>query len=110
MQIFPKEDGWPFPTFYGACGRVIVVENGGKNLKSFKNKPWPVRAKIALNLIKLAHKLGSGELEDWVLYLGDPSEENFGVNEKGEVVVLDVEHILVTDRRQMVKELTGKAC
>ena len=106
--MFSKEDGWPFPTFYGACGRVIVVENGGKNLKSFLNKPWPVRAKIALDLINLAHKLGSGDLGDWVLYLGDPSTENFGVNDNGEVGLLDIEHIIVADRRQMTKGMTGK--
>ncbi|XP_031562143.1 divergent protein kinase domain 2A-like [Actinia tenebrosa] len=110
LQVFPKKDGWPFPTFYGACGRVIVVENVGKNLKSLDKKPWPVRAKIALNLIKLALKLGSGEVEDWVLYLGDPLAENFGVNEKGDVVLLDMEHILVADRRQMTKKMNGATC
>jgi hypothetical protein len=106
IQIFPKEDGWPLPAYYGSCGRVIVVENGGMNLQSFQNGPWAMRAKIALSVIELAHKLARMH-EDWALYFGDASAENFGVNERGEVIMLDMEHAVVADLRQMAKQMNG---
>ena len=43
LQMFPVADGWPFPEYYGACGRYVAVSNGGKPLSEFYNADWSER-------------------------------------------------------------------
>ncbi|XP_048580201.1 divergent protein kinase domain 2A isoform X2 [Nematostella vectensis] len=96
LQIFRQEEGWPFPRFYGVCGRIMVVEDSGPPISSFLEESWDVRAQIAVNLITLAHQLSSA-LDDWALYIADPAPGNFGVSDSGKVTLLDLEHLVVVD-------------
>lgn len=41
--MFRQENGWPFPKFYGSCGRIIVESNEGKTIDQFFNRPFSTR-------------------------------------------------------------------
>jgi len=41
------------PRVYGACGRLIVVEHGGKLLSSYLDEPFADRAELALQLMSM---------------------------------------------------------
>ena len=43
LQTFQQADGWPFPKYYGACGRYVVVENAGRPLTEFYHATWEER-------------------------------------------------------------------
>lgn len=49
-QMFPRQEGWPFPGYVGSCGRVVVYESPGEPLGTFLNEPWLVRAELVLIL------------------------------------------------------------
>ena len=95
-QVFPAEYGWPFPKFYGACGRAIVVEDVGKTLDMYLTKSWSVRVTLALSVLELARRLTLSE-HGWALYMSDPFMENFAVTEDLEVKLIDAEHLVVVD-------------
>ena len=50
------------PHAYGACGRMVVVEHGGRMLQTYINSSFAVRAELALQLISLMKRL-------WVKYI-----------------------------------------
>lgn len=95
FQVFPSEKGWPFPKFYGACGRAIVMEDAGFPLDSFILHPWLKRAELALAIIKIAKQLTSNQ-DHWGLYLTEVTLNNFAVS-NGTVRLEDASHILVVD-------------
>ncbi|XP_005106013.1 divergent protein kinase domain 2A [Aplysia californica] len=95
LQTFPKHQGWPFPEYIGACGRVVVEEHAGKTLSEFFNAPFPVRAALAYQLMQIAETLSTKS--DFALYLTDVSFENFAVDSSGKVTVIDLENIIVVD-------------
>ena len=43
LQSFPSGEGWPFPAYIGACGRIIAVENSGKTLREYFHSSWMTR-------------------------------------------------------------------
>ena len=43
LQMFPESDGWPFPEYYGACGRIIVESHKGDTLDKYISKPFKLR-------------------------------------------------------------------
>lgn len=95
FQVFPSEKGWPFPKFYGACGRAIVMEDAGFPLDSFILHPWLERAELGLAVIKIAKQLTSNQ-DHWGLYLTEVTLNNFAVS-NGTVRLEDASHILVVD-------------
>ena len=95
IKVFPSEKGWPFPKFYGACGRAIVIEDAGLPLDIFLSYPWIERAKLALGVIKIAKQL-TNNLDHWGLYLTGVELDNFVVS-NGTVKLEDASHILVVD-------------
>lgn len=97
LQTFPKSDGWPFPEYYGACGRYVAVEHGGKELGEFYNAPFYRRADLAYQMVKMAQKLT--EDPDFALYWTDLAYENFAVDGAGKLMVIDAEHIIVVDKQ-----------
>ncbi|XP_035658342.1 divergent protein kinase domain 2A-like [Branchiostoma floridae] len=98
---------WPFPKFYGACGRVIVVEHAGRTLDTFMDSSWEVRVDIALQLLQLVDTLREKD-PDWVLFLLDVSFQNFAVDSRGWVRLIDLDDVMVIDRRTVVnQEQTG---
>jgi hypothetical protein len=42
-QTFPREEGWPFPAYLGACGRMVMMEHGGTPIREFLHAPFPER-------------------------------------------------------------------
>lgn len=40
LQMFPADKGWPFPAYFGACGRFVVEDYVGESLRYFHNAPW----------------------------------------------------------------------
>lgn len=95
LQTFPKREGWPFPEYLGACGRVVAEEYSGKPLADFFYSPFYMRAALAYELLKIADTLSTKS--DFVLYLTDVSFENFAVDTSGKVTVIDLENIIIVD-------------
>ena len=100
LQLFPQEEGWPFPRYYGACGRVIIAENAGKPLTDYLNKIWEFRVWLSVQLLQIAFLLTSNN-KGWTIYLTDMDPENFALSENGQVFAIDVEHAVVIDTQEM---------
>ncbi|XP_035663456.1 divergent protein kinase domain 2A-like [Branchiostoma floridae] len=98
---------WPFPKFYGACGRVIVVEHAGRTLDAFIDFPWKVRADIAVQLLQLVDTLRQTD-PDWILFSLDVTFQNFAVDSRGRVRLIDFDDVLVIDRRTVVNHQEQK--
>ncbi|XP_052783048.1 divergent protein kinase domain 2A-like [Mya arenaria] len=54
-------------------------------------------ATMALKLIKIAEKL-SNNLDDFALYVTDVTMDSFAVNDKGELLLIDLDSVLVVDK------------
>lgn len=53
LQAFPAGEGWPFPAYIGACGRMIAVENSGKTLRNYFRSDWSTRVSHTQHLESL---------------------------------------------------------
>ena len=52
--MFPESEGWPFPEYFGACGRMIVEAHKGATLDKYINNPFKFRVrKILLKILIL---------------------------------------------------------
>ncbi|XP_015509861.1 divergent protein kinase domain 2A isoform X2 [Neodiprion lecontei] len=98
LQILPTEDGWPVPKYYGACGRVIVEEYVGPPLSNYHQEPWIRRAKIASSLLEAAQKF-TYRSPHFGFYLTDISPDNIAVDPKDNAKFIDMENIIVVDKR-----------
>ncbi|CAG7731074.1 unnamed protein product [Allacma fusca] len=108
LQTFRAEDGWPFPVYYGACGRIVAEEYVGNRLTTFYKYDFHIRATIALELLEIAFKLSDNDT-DFILYLADISPDNFAVNEDDyKVKVIDLENIIIVDKTQLDKTGNNK--
>ena len=81
---------------YGACGRVIVVEYVEASLPSVLGRSWQERVKISIKLIHLARTFTRTE-DDMALYMYDVVMNNFAVDKRGNVKLIDCEHVLIVD-------------
>ncbi|KAL5005197.1 hypothetical protein ScPMuIL_018653 [Solemya velum] len=102
LQTFPASEGWPFPEYYGACGRFIAVSDEGRPLQEFYNSPFEKRADLAYQILKMADLLTTHH-QDFVLYWTDLSYENLAVDSAGKVRIIDAEHIIVVDKKSISK-------
>eukprot|EP00058_Branchiostoma_floridae_P007590 XP_002593078.1 hypothetical protein BRAFLDRAFT_72848 [Branchiostoma floridae] len=100
LQTFPITEGWPFPFYFGACGRLTVVQKCDKTLASYYSAPWLKRVELSLQMMKIAEYLTNNEA-DFGLYLTDISYENFGVTSDGNLFVIDVENVIVVDKQKI---------
>ena len=98
VQVFPARDGWPFPVYYGACGRLVVVEDCGTSLETTLAWPWHKRRAVAISLIRAVRALTENK-EGYAIYLFDLSLQNFAVGSNGDVRIIDAEHVLAVDLR-----------
>jgi hypothetical protein len=48
FQTFPASERWPFPEYFGACGRHVIVEHVGRMLQDFYNEPFSRRVGYCL--------------------------------------------------------------
>ncbi|KAL3846392.1 hypothetical protein ACJMK2_017389 [Sinanodonta woodiana] len=97
LQAFPASEGWPFPEYFGACGRFIVVSDQGRPLKEYYDEPWEKRADIAFQIMKIADKFTNNK-DDFALYLTDLALENLAIDPAGKVTIVDAENIIVVDK------------
>ncbi|XP_032828038.1 divergent protein kinase domain 2A-like [Petromyzon marinus] len=104
LQSFPADEGWPFPKYHGACGRLVVEALVGPTLWELWDAPWQRRADLAAQLLDLASQLSDNDL-DYALYPLDVTPDNFAVGERdGRVVLVDAENVLVVDKRALRQE------
>lgn len=87
----------PVPRYFGACGRVVIEEFAGRPLSHYKEEPWPVRAGLALQLLRIADAMTKSQIR---IYLTDPSADNFAVDREGTVRIIDVENVVLVDSQQ----------
>ncbi|KAI0216159.1 Divergent protein kinase domain 2A [Lamellibrachia satsuma] len=100
LQMFPQSQGWPFPHYYGACGRLVVMENAGITLSDVYNAPWWQRVKIAHQVMQIA-ELFTNNTSGFNLYWTDLGLDNLALTDSGRVMVIDAEHVLVIDRQKI---------
>ncbi|XP_077994015.1 divergent protein kinase domain 2A-like [Glandiceps talaboti] len=81
FSSFENSD-WPFPRYYGECGRVVIVEDAGKTLYHFYDASWEKRVQIVLDVFKLIDQLLTGN-DDWFVILADLTPDNFGIAPSG---------------------------
>ena len=85
-----------FNRYFGACGRFAVFEDAGQPLESFKKSSWTVRARLSLQILKLAQKMSEHLVLS--LYLTDWSIDNFAVSKHLEVKLIDLEDIVIVNK------------
>jgi len=104
FQTFPQSEGWPFPAYFGACGRFVVMESGYRPLHDFYKAAWSIRADLALRLLLIAKKFTDNKSQ-YGLYWTDVSYATFAVNEVSlDVVVVDGRSIMVVDLYQIKED------
>lgn len=97
FQSFPANKGWPFPVYYGACGRVIVEEYVGPNLAQWlPDAPLNERINAALQMLTIADQFTNGTA-GFRLYVTDLSLYNIAVGLDGILKIVDGENIVVVD-------------
>ncbi len=95
-MAFPQAENWPFPRYYGACGRLSAFEYVGPSLGHFLSEAWNKRARLASQVLQMAL--------DWTffspigLYLTDWSLDNFSVGKDFRVMLVDLENIVLVNR------------
>lgn len=102
FQAFSQSEGWPFPHYYGSCGRIIVEEYVGQSLAYYEDSPWEQRLDIAYQLLQISQMMTENTL-DFALYMTDLNLDNFAVRKDGTVFLIDVENIVVVDRLKVRK-------
>ncbi|ELU17434.1 hypothetical protein CAPTEDRAFT_141610 [Capitella teleta] len=103
LQTFPHEEGWPFPAYLGACGRMVMVDHGGSPLKEFLHAPFAERVKLSYQLLQIAEMFVDNDSQ-FALYWTDLDPDNVMVDSSGQVLIVDVENIIVVDRWQINKD------
>ncbi|CAB3372344.1 Hypothetical predicted protein [Cloeon dipterum] len=97
LQAFRAEDGWPFPKYLGSCGRVTAQEFIGSTLAYYTNSEWRTRAKLALQLLKIAQRMTFHDPR-FSLYMTDVTPENLAVDSHGNLKVVDLGNIIIVDK------------
>lgn len=108
IQAFPQTQGWPFPRYLGACGRIVAEQYLGKSLLEFYNSDWSTRLKLSLQLLELCEVLTVGR-DGFSLYLTDFSADNLVVDSDGRLYVVDVENAVIVDHHQVHHDHTSTA-
>eukprot|EP00117_Sycon_ciliatum_P028078 scpid61856/ scgid5056/ UPF0672 protein C3orf58 len=106
LKAFPSSDGWPFPRYYGACGRMIFVEDSGAEMGDYMDAPWTVRVRVAKALVDTTIKL-TDNAEQWIFHLLDVEEDNFAVHynstlDRYVVTLIDLEHMIIVNKNDPV--------
>lgn len=97
LMAFPEEEGWPVPKYFGSCGRIAVVEDAGRALTDFYDTPWATRARLSLQLLQMALKFADNS-NKLALYLTDWSTDNFAVNDRLWLRLVDLENIVIVNQ------------
>ncbi|PAA58139.1 hypothetical protein BOX15_Mlig017705g5 [Macrostomum lignano] len=101
LMTFTSEKGWPFPRYYGACGRFIVVEHRGRSATDYLTAPLSERLLLSMRILQLAIKLTASDT-GFSLYLNDWDLANFAVYPDTRTVTLvDLSNVIVVDTLQL---------
>ncbi|XP_015602219.1 deleted in autism protein 1 homolog [Cephus cinctus] len=102
LQILSIDNAWPVPKYLGACGRLVLEEYAGQPLNNFHSESWMHRAKIASRLLRAA-RMFTFRNPDFGFYLTDISPENIAVDSQYEIKFVDLENIIVVDKKLSTK-------
>jgi len=94
---FPSSQDWPFPQYFGACGRLAVFEYVGPTIADYHSAPWSTRVGLAHKLMLIARKLTFNSL-GLGIYPTDWSADNIAVDDDGRVVIVDAENVIVVNQ------------
>ncbi|RNA17123.1 deleted in autism 1 [Brachionus plicatilis] len=104
LQILPKKDGWPFPEFFGSCGRIIVESLEDKTIDQYYNSPFQMRIKIAKRLLEAIKELEYNKFDIGV-YLLDLGLENISYDEQNDkIYFIDAENVFLVDKLKIKAE------
>ncbi|XP_014775794.1 divergent protein kinase domain 2A [Octopus bimaculoides] len=108
LQTFPASQGWPFPSYIGACGRFVLLENCGESLQNFHQASLKKRYDLAYQVMKIANFLAENP-SNFSLYWTSLKPSDFVVDQNGHVKFVDLKNIIVVDKEEY-KEVanTGK--
>ncbi|XP_035267649.1 divergent protein kinase domain 2B [Anguilla anguilla] len=95
LQMFPGTEGWPFPKYYGSCGRMMVSATT-RPIRSTYDSALETRADIAYQLLHVAQGLSSNSLR-FLLYYTRVSEDMFATFEDGKLFIVDASAIGIID-------------
>ncbi|KAJ8247023.1 hypothetical protein GJAV_G00257890 [Gymnothorax javanicus] len=95
LQMFPGTEGWPFPKYYGACGRMMVWAST-RPLKNIYGSALETRADIAYQLLHVTQGLSSNSLR-FLLYYTRVYEDMFATFEDGKLFIVDASTIGIID-------------
>jgi len=104
-MTFPPEEGWPFPSYFGSCGRLAAFNFSGPSLSSFIDSPWQIRVVLAIKLLQIANHLSNNSLRLGI-YPTDWDADNISVEltvdgEVDRVVIVDLENIIVVNQTEI---------
>jgi len=99
-MAFPSVQAWPFPQYFGSCGRLAVFEYVGPTLAEYHSAKWGTRAGLAYKLMVMARHLTSNKL-GLGIYPTDWSADNIAVDEEGRVVIVDAENVIVVNQTRV---------
>lgn len=100
FSVFREDDDWPFPKYYGSCGRLAMFRNEGKPLSLFYTSDWSVRVLLSKQLLTSAMKFVRNEM-NVALYYTDWISDNFAVNQDFQVKFVDGENFILVDQSEI---------
>ncbi|XP_036401439.1 divergent protein kinase domain 2B [Megalops cyprinoides] len=106
LQMFPGTEGWPFPRYYGSCGRVMVWAST-RPIRSLYGSPLETRADLAYQLLHVTQGLGSNSLR-FRLYYTRVTEDMFATFEDGKLFIVDASTIGIIDQLEGFKPERGQ--
>ncbi|XP_007442335.1 deleted in autism-related protein 1-like [Python bivittatus] len=97
-QIFPGAEGWPFPKYFGSCGRLIVTAST-RPLKEFYGSSSDVTADLALQLLAIIDFMMNNDL-NYFFYFTHVDADTFGVFNNGQLFIQDASMLGVIDKQE----------
>ncbi|KAG5898945.1 hypothetical protein JTB14_004668 [Gonioctena quinquepunctata] len=94
LQLFSVKENFPFPHFYGFCGRLAIEENCGEPLNNIENHLWFDRAYVAYQILQAAKNFTESH-SSFRLYLTDISPDNIVVGRDLKVSFIDLENAVL---------------
>ncbi|XP_061090569.1 divergent protein kinase domain 2B [Conger conger] len=95
LQMFPGTEGWPFPRYYGSCGRMMVCAST-RPIRNAYSSTFKTRADIAFQLLHITQGLSSNSLQ-FLLYYTRVTEDMFATFEDGKLFIVDASTIGIID-------------
>ncbi|KAJ8407297.1 hypothetical protein AAFF_G00278710 [Aldrovandia affinis] len=96
LQMFPGTEGWPFPRYYGSCGRMMVWTST-RPIRSAYGSSLETRADMAYQLLHVTLGLSANSLR-FSLYYTSVTEDMFATLEDGKLFIVDASTIGIIDQ------------